>query len=92
MADFTLIPSFIAETFGIPEFTAGIILSSVVVLALLGPVLILTKGIEDHGVSAITMIILALVICTALGWLPGWVLLLIVIIIGLLLWLVVFSA
>jgi len=88
MADITDIPSYIASVFGVSEFIAGAILSTVIVFGLMAFILVLSKG-EDHGISAIVVGLFATIMVTALGWSDVWVLILFITIIGIVAWFMV---
>lgn len=85
--DLTLAPSYLAELWGIGEFGAGMILSLGLVIAAILPVLILSKGSKDAGFSVLVIGFVAMAACVALSWLDHWLLILLVIVLGIVLWL-----
>lgn len=85
--DLTLAPSYLAELWGIGEFGAGMILSLGLVMAAILPVLILSKGSKDAGFSVLVIGFVAMSACVALSWLDPWLLILLVIVLGIVLWL-----
>lgn len=69
------IPTQFAEYFGITEATAQVILSVVIMFTILLPPLVLSRA--NKTVSLIS-IFFSLAICVGLGWLPFWMLIMVV--------------
>lgn len=67
------IPSAFADTVGINEGTAQLILSIAVIFALLLPTMILARG-KNVTMIYLIMLLLGELICVGLGWMPFWVL------------------
>lgn len=75
------VPTWFSDTWDIPLEAAQVILSVIVILAVLLPVLMLTKG-KGILIPAI-MFILAEAILVGVGWLPSWIMIVTVIVIAL---------
>ena len=69
------IPSQFADYFGITEATAQVILSVVIMFAILLPALYLSRA--NKTISLIS-IFFSLAICVGLGWLPFWMIIMVV--------------
>jgi len=78
----TEVPSYFADMTGLNETTAQIILSAIIILMILLPYLVATKGKADMTISFV-LIFVALAIATGLGWAPFWLLIMIVAIVAL---------
>jgi len=75
------VPTWFADTWDIPLEAAQVILSVIVILAVLLPVLIVTKG-KGMLIPAV-MFILAEAILVGVSWLPAWVMIMTVVVIAL---------
>lgn len=71
------IPSYFATATGMNEATAQMILTVFIIVILLFPYLILTKGEPDALVSLI-FVFLGLTISLGFGWAPFWVMIMII--------------
>lgn len=75
------VPTWFADTWDISLEAAQVILSTVVILAILLPVLILTRG-KGLTIPAI-MLVLSEVILVGVGWIPSWVVIITIVIVAL---------
>lgn len=76
------VPTWFADTWDIPLEAAQVILSVIVILAVLLPVLMLTKG-KGIVIPAV-LFILTEAILVGVSWLPSWLMIVTVVIIALL--------
>ena len=77
--DITELPAQLAAQLGITEFIAGLIISVVFICLTLLPVIVATKGKADFFGMYLLLGILVLSVLVALGWLPVWIFILIII-------------
>lgn len=70
------IPAALADLWGITEASAQILLSIVVILAVLLPVMYLSKGSSEMIIIIMTFITISFLV--GIGWLPFWILIAIV--------------
>lgn len=70
------LPTQLANALGIPEFAAGILVSFVITLLAVLSILLISKGKAVS--SALIIGVVACGFCTALGWFPAWLLVIIV--------------
>lgn len=70
------IPAALADLWGITEASAQILLSIVVILAVLLPVMYLSKGSSEMII--IVMVFITISFLVGIGWLPFWILIAIV--------------
>jgi len=70
------IPAAVADLWGITEASAQILLSIVVILAVLLPVMYLSKGKSEMIIIVMTFITITMLV--GIGWLPFWILIAIV--------------
>lgn len=75
------VPSFVATFWDIPLVSAQTILSAIVLLAVLLPVFIVTRG-RGPMIPAVMYIIVA-VILTSISWMDSWVMILTVVVVAL---------
>jgi hypothetical protein len=66
------VPAQLASALGIPEFAAGLLLSLVITLLCILSILIISKGKAVS--SALIIGVAACGFCTAIGWFPAWLL------------------
>jgi len=74
------LPSRLAEMLNIPLFAGQILATGIVMLVFLLPVLYLTRG--KSVVATLFSGFIALCLCIAIGWLPVWILLVLVLLIA----------
>ena len=67
------IPSAFADTVGINEGTAQVILSIAVIFSLLLPTMLLARG-KNATMIYLIMLLLAECLLAGLGWMPFWIL------------------
>jgi len=70
------IPAALADLWGITEAAAQVLLSIVVILAVLLPVMYLSKGKSEMIIIVMTFITISMLV--GIGWLPFWILIAIV--------------
>lgn len=72
------LPAQLAGALGIPEFAAGLLISLVITLLVVLSILLISKGKAIS--SALLIGVVAIGFCTALGWFPAWLLVIVVLV------------
>lgn len=76
--DLTTIPQFLADQLGIPLFAGQILASIILMLIILLPVTILTRSKKAGFLPELAFSLGVLSLCIALGWLPLFVLVVVI--------------
>ena len=81
MQGFDTLPAYLAELWNVPEFVTGLMISSLIIVSAVITVTVFDRG-KGNGLPQFLVALPIYFLCIALGWLPSWTALVLVVIVA----------